>query len=148
MIEQRRYWCDSRARLRQVAEEIARLDVGIGRVAEIIIRPARKEKTVKQRGSLHFLLAEFALAYGITPGEAKEWFKRDYYGEDVKTIRVHGLDSLGRRRWRKVKIKTVQSTEDEDRAGYARVIDYLYQWAAEKEIVLTELRPPANYRSE
>ncbi len=147
MIEARRYWVDNRVRLRQVAEEIVRLDVGIGRVAEIVIRPARREKTPKQRGSLHFLLAEFALSYGISPGEAKEWFKRDYYGEDVRTIRVPAIDAHGRRRWKRLKIKTVQSTEDEDRAGYARVIDYLYLWAAEKEVVLPELRTPETHRS-
>ena len=147
MIEPRRYWVDSKARLRQVAEEIVRLDVGIGRVAEIVIRPARREKTIKQRGGFHFLLAEFALHYGITPGEAKEWFKRDYYGEDSKKIRIHALDKNGRRQWRTFVIKTVQSTEDEDGPGYGRMIDYLYQWAAEKEIVLTELRPPETHRS-
>lgn len=148
MIEPRRYWIDSRARLRQVAEEIMRLNVGEKHVAEIIIRQARKEKTITQRRALHFLLAEFALQHGITPGEAKAWFKRDYYGEDVKTIRVRYTDSLGRHRSRNVKIKTVQSTEDEDGPGYARLIDFLYQWAAEKEIVLPELKPrPANHRS-
>ncbi len=49
---------------------------------------------------------------------------------------------------KKVRITTVQSTEDEDGPGYGRLIDYLYQWAAEKEIVLSERRQPANSRSE
>lgn len=148
VIEPRRYWVDSKARLRQVADEVVRLDVGVGRVAEIIIRPARREKSTAQRGLFHSLLAEFALHYGIAPREAKEWFKLDYYGEDSKKVRIRALDKNGRRQWRTFVIKTVQSTEDEDGPGYGRLIDYLYLWAAEKEIVLTERRPPANYRSE
>lgn len=139
MIEARRYWVQSREHLRQIAAEVARLDVAPGRVAEIIIRPAKKEKTADQRGLFHALLAEVALHLGLTPREAKEWFKSDYYGEDVRTVTVHGQT---------FSVKTVQSTEDEDRAGYGRLIDYLHQWAAEKEIVLTERRQPAHLPQE
>lgn len=142
MIEPRRYWIDSKPQARRVAEELLRLDVGPQRVAEVIVRPARREKTTSQRGLLHTLLAEAALHLHITPREAKEWLKEDYYGVDSKLVSYKTQDRRGRWRKRTMVVETVQSTEDEDRAGYGRLIDYLYQWAAEKGIVLTERRLP------
>lgn len=139
MIQARRYWVQSREHLRQVAAEVARLDVAPGRVAEIIIRPAKREKSSDQRGLFHVLLAEAGLHLGLTPREVKEWFKADYYGEDVRTVTIHGQT---------FSIKTVQSTEDEDRAGYGRLLDFLFQWAAEKGIVLLDHRQPANLQEQ
>ncbi len=127
MIEVRRFWCSDRFRLRQVAEEIARLNVGDGHVAEIIIRPARREKTHDQRKLFHAVCGDVGLELGLTPGQVKEMVKQDFYG--FEKVRV------GRRVY-----KFVQSSEESDRAEYSRLVDFLYQWSAERGILVQDRR--------
>ena len=128
MIEARRYWITERPRLREVAADISRLDVGPGRAAEIIVRPLRTDKTHDQRKTWHVLVGELGTALGYTPREMKEVIKREYYGIDVVTLP------------RGARYEIVQSSEDEDRAGYARLIDFTLQFAAEQGIHL-EIKP-------
>jgi hypothetical protein len=135
LIEPRRYWAESRARLRQIAEEIVRLDVGEGRVAEILVRPARKEKTASQRGYWHAILEQFGQAVGYTRGQMKEVVKRQYYGVD--TIRFPSGASY----------EIVESSEYEDRAGYGRLIDFTLALAAEQGVRIEDPRPRFQNRS-
>jgi hypothetical protein len=128
MIETARYWIDSRNRAEMIAREIARLDVGPGRIAEVIIRPARKEKTADQRRLFHAICAEIGLAMGATPGQVKYAIKADFYG--LETFRVGEEVYVD-----------VQSSEDSDRAEYTRLIDHAYLWAAEREVVIQDRRP-------
>lgn len=127
MIETRHYLCDNRFRLRKVADEIMRLDVAEKHPAEIIVRPARKEKTHDQRKLFHAICGDIALELGLTPGQVKEMIKQDYYG--FEKIRV------GRRVY-----KFVQSSEESDREEYSRLIDYAYIWAAERGILIQDRR--------
>lgn len=128
MIETRNYLCDNRFRLQKVAEAIMCLDVSETHPAEIIIRPARREKTHDQRKLFHAICGDIGLEMGHTPGKVKMMVKQDYYG--FEKIRV------GRRVY-----KYVQSSEESDREEYSRLIDYAYQWAAEREILIQDRRP-------
>ena len=128
MIEPRRFWCDSKARLRAVADEILRLDVGEERIAEIIVRPARKEKTTSQRGYWHVVLDELGVELGYTRGQMKEIIKQEYYGADV--VRLPSGQTY----------EIVQSSEAEDREGYGRLIDFTLQVASEQGVTLRDPR--------
>lgn len=128
MIERRYFVITSREQARAVVEAIARLDVSEAHPAEIVIRPVRKEKTHDQRAAWHALLTEFGNAIGYTLREIKEVVKREYYGTDTVTL-PNGK-----------KIEIVQSSEDEDRDGYSRLMDFTLRFAAEQGIHL-EVRP-------
>jgi hypothetical protein len=128
VIEARTYWARSRHHCRQIADEIMRLDVGQGRIAEIIVRPPRKEKTHDQRKLFHAVCSDIGLELGLTPGQVKEMVKQDFYG--FEKIRV------GRRVY-----KFVQSSEESDRAEYSRLVDYTYIWSAERGVLVQDRRP-------
>lgn len=130
MIESRRFWVSEKARLREIAELILHLDVGECNAAEIIIRPPKKEKSTAQRGYWHVLLDDFAKSIGHSPREMKEIVKQEYYGSEVVTL------PTGQ------KYEILPSSEDEDRAGYGRLIDFTLQMAAEQGISLQDPRPP------
>lgn len=129
MIEPRRYWIDSRNRAEMIGREIARLEVGQGRIAEVIIRPARQEKTKDQRALFHAICSEVGLILGATPGQVKYAIKADFYGLD--TFRV-GEEVF----------VDVQSSEDSDRAEYSRLIDHAYLWAADRGVYVRDRRQP------
>ena len=130
MIETRRYRIDSPIKARQVASQVAALRVDQRHVAEVIIRPERREKTTNQRRLFHAICAEVALELGNTPGEVKMAIKEDFYGVDM--IKV------GEKVYR-----SVQSTEEEDGPGYGRLIDFAYIWAAERGVAVPDRRRPA-----
>jgi hypothetical protein len=90
------------------------------------------EKTGDQRRGFHYLCGEFGKEIGLTPGQAKHLVKVEFYGVEVKTIRGKPYEF-------------VQSSEDSDRAEYSRLIDFLYQFAAEQGCVLPDLRPKATH---
>ena len=130
MIESRRFWVREKAQLREIALVLAHLDVSDSSVAEIIIRPAKKEKTGSQRGYWHVVLDELARALGHTPREMKEIVKQEYYG--TTTVTLPGGQ----------KYEILPSSEDEDREGYGRLIDYTLQMAAEQGVHIADPRPP------
>jgi len=127
MIEPRRYYVDSRARLRKVMDEISHLDVGPERVAEIIVRAMRREKTHDQRALFHAICGDIGLEIGLTIGQVKRAVKVEFYGEDEFKI--------GDRTYREI-----QSSEDSDRAEYSRLIDFTMQWASENGILIQDRR--------
>lgn len=87
-----------------------------------------KEKTGDQRRGFHFLCGLFGNEIGLTPGQAKDLVKREFYGTEVVTIK-------GKR------YEVVQSSEESDRAEYSKLIDFLYVFASEQGCVLPDLRP-------
>lgn len=135
MIEPRRYWIASKERLAQVVREIERLDVGPGRVLEVIARPARKEKTVDQRRLFHAVCGDIGLELGNSPGQVKYAIKVDFYGLDE--FRVGDQTFFD-----------VQSSEESDRAEYSRLIDHAYLWAAERGVLIQDRRRPAETHKE
>ncbi len=110
MIQERRFWVDSYPHLRRVAEELGKLAFGTGDVIEIVVRPAWRDKTP-----------------GLTPGQVKAAIKEDFYGTDEFFV--------GNRKYR-----GVQSSEESDREEYSRLIDFAYQWAAEREVLIRDWR--------
>ena len=130
-MESRRFWIDSPARARAVAGEIVRLDVGPERVAEVIIRPARKEKTKDQRSLFHAICSDIGTELGNTPGQIKHAIKFDFYGTEEYRV---GEEIFFE----------VPSSEESDRAEYSRLIDHAYRWAAERGVLIQDRRPPRN----
>lgn len=129
MIPIRRFHVSDKAQLREIVSVLAMLDVGDGRTAEIIIRPLRKEKTGSQRAYWHVVLDEFGRAVGSTRAQMKEIVKQEYYGADVVTL------PSGR------EYEILPSSEDEDREGYGRLIDFTLQLAAEQGFPIRDPRP-------
>jgi hypothetical protein len=127
MIQERRFWVETRERLRRVLDELARIQPSPADVVEIIARSARREKTPEQRKLFHAICSDIGLEIGLTPGQVKAAIKEDFYGMDEFFV--------GNRRYR-----GVQSSEDSDRDEYSRLIDYAYQWAAEREVHIRDWR--------
>lgn len=124
----RRWRIDSQAKLKRVLNGIAAVVVDPHRPFEIVLREEYKDKTDAQRRLFHAIVADGARGVGLTPAEAKQAIKRDYYGWEVRT--VHG------RRY-----ELVQSSEDSDRAEYSGMIDYALMWFAEAGVVVQDRRP-------
>lgn len=95
---------------------------------EVIIRSPRKEKTATQRGLWHAIIGDIAKELGYTPAQMKQVIKTQYYGTDVIKL-PNGL-----------RVEVIQSSEDEDREGYARLIDFTMQLAAENGIIIQDRR--------
>lgn len=102
---------------------------------EVIVRPPKREKSRDQRALWHAIIGEMAAHMGHTPAEVKFIIKSEYYGTTVVTL------PGGQ------KYAVVQSSEDEDRQGYTRLIDYTMQFAAENGIPIQDRRQPENRRT-
>jgi hypothetical protein len=124
-----RFIVDSAVRLRQVFAQLAELPVSRERPLEIVIRSPRKDKTHDQRKLWHAVLADIALDTGYTPAQIKTLIKEDYYGRDRLTL------ANGRT------FEVLPSSEDEDRSGYSRLIDFTYDFCAQNDISIPERRP-------
>jgi len=127
VIQERRFWVDSYPHLRRVAEELGKLAFGTGDVIEIVVRPAWRDKTPDQRKLFHAICTDIGLEVGLTPGQVKAAIKEDFYGTDEFFV--------GNRKYR-----GVQSSEESDREEYSRLIDFAYQWAAEREVLIRDWR--------
>ena len=124
----RRWRIDSQGKLLRVLGALRSLVVDQGRPFEILVRSERSDKTHDQRKLFHALCAEGGPQVGLTPGEAKQAIKRDFYGFEVRE--VHG------RRY-----ELVQSSEDSDRPEYSGLIDFAYRWFAEAGVYIPDSRP-------
>jgi hypothetical protein len=91
---------------------------------ELEIRPRRREKTNKQRGTWHALLTEWGKALGYTMPEMKCVAKRELMGTHWIKL-PNGKD-----------YEVFPSSEDEDRFGYAELIDGTLRIAAESGVLL------------
>ena len=124
----RRWRIDSQVKLSRVLGALTAVRVNPRHPMELVLREERKEKTADQRRLFHAICAEGAPQVGLTPAEAKQAVKRDFYGYEVRE--VHG------RRY-----ELVQSSEDSDRPEYSGLIDYAYQWFAEAGVYIPDRRP-------
>lgn len=75
-------------------------------------------KTHDQRKKFHAMCRDIGLHIGETPGKIKEAIKADFFGMDEYKI--------GNKWYRAVK-----PSEQAERAEYADLITFTYQWAAE-----------------
>lgn len=91
---------------------------------ELWIGPARQEKTPKQRKTWHALLTEFGKAIGHTMPEMKIVVKREILGSSWIKM-PNGKD-----------YEIIPSSEDEERYGYANLIDQTLRIAAENGVLL------------
>ena len=114
--------------LRQVSAQLLSLAVSNDHRLEVYIRPATREKTHDQRKLWHAVLNDMALETGYTPAQIKAIVKAEYYGPD-KFKMPDGST-----------FEAIQSSEDEDRAGYSRLIDFTYQFCADHEINIADRR--------
>lgn len=80
------------------------------------LRKPTKEKTAAQRSLWHAVIGDIAEKVGLTPREVKDSVKKDYWGAKPP------------------------STEKLDRDEYGKLIDYTYQWAAEREVYIPDRR--------
>lgn len=94
---------------------------------EVIVREERVEKTAPQRALFHAACSDLAPLLGLTPGQTKLRVKAAFYGVDVKT--ENG-----------VYVALVPSSESSDREEYSRLIDHVYQFAAEGGFELPDRR--------
>ncbi len=120
---------ESKAKMTVVIGDLARLYPSPINIVEVIVRSPRREKTSNQRGYWHVLLDQLGQELGYQRPKMKEIVKQEYYGIDVDVL------PNGQR------YETVQSSEDEDRAGYGRLIDFTLQFAAEQGYYLQDPRP-------
>lgn len=125
---QREWIIDSQDKLRRVLGGLSALVVNPKFPFELILREQRKDKTTKQRNLFHAICAEGGPKVGLTPGEAKQAVKRDFYGYEVRSVQ-------GRR------YELIQSSEDSDREEYSGLIDYAYQWFSEAGVYVPDRRP-------
>ena len=124
----RRWRIDSREKWRQVLRALLEFEVDFRRhPIELVAREERMEKTPDQRRLFHAVCADLAPQLGLTPGQAKQLVKAEFYGVDHKTV-------AGRT------YEFTRSSEDSDREEYSRLIDFAYQWGAENGIVIAERR--------
>lgn len=112
-----------------MAREIAALQASAERPVEIVVRAPSKEKSHDQRKLWHAMLAEIAVGTGYTPSQVKNLLKSEYYGVD--RVRLPDGSSFD----------VVASSEDEDRRGYSRLIDFTIQFCAEHGVNVSDRRP-------
>ena len=122
----RYFIADSPARLRSVAAVVVGLSASKELPLEIVVREPRREKSHDQRKLWHAMLAEIALDLGYTPGQVKQLIKSEYYG--VERVRLPDGATY----------EIIQSSEDEDRAGYSRLIEFTMQFCAEHGVNIQE----------
>lgn len=122
----RYFLANSPERLRRVLAELSRLPASPARPLEVVVRQVRPRKTAEQRGLWHALLREMAAATGYTPGQMKEVVKREYYGPE----RIRFPDGGER--------ETTPSSEEEDREGYSRLIEFTIAFAHEHGVDVTD----------
>ena len=125
----RHFIADSPARLRRIAQEIVALNATAEHPVEVIVRAPRKEKTGDQRRLWHAMLAEVSVGTGYTPGQVKNLIKSEYYG--VERVRLPDGSSFD----------VIASSEEEDRAGYSRLINFTIQFCAEHGVNINDRRP-------
>lgn len=95
---------------------------------EVSVRSPRKEKTHNQRKLWHAVLDEFGKELGYTRPQMKIVVKRLYYGSEWVTL----PDGT--------KHEVIEESENEDRAGYGRLIDFTLQLAAEQNVPIRDPR--------
>jgi hypothetical protein len=115
---------NSREKLMRVLSILSSLLVSQKDDIEIEVRPRRREKTNKQRGTWHALLTEFGKELGYTMPQMKDVVKRELMGSEFITM-PNGK-----------KYEVFASSEDEDRFGYADLIDGTLRIAAEQGVLL------------
>lgn len=125
----KRSWrIDSQDKLRRVLGGLSAVVVNPRYPMELVLREEMKDKTHDQRKLFHAICAEGAPQVGLTPGEAKQAVKRDFYGYEVRSVQ-------GRR------YELVQSSEDSDRKEYSGLIDFAFQWFSEAGVYVPDRRP-------
>lgn len=76
-------------------------------------------KTHEQRKLFHKLCEQIGNHVGLTLRQVKEAIKEDYFG--VETYEINGKT-----------YERVTSSEEPSRQGYSALIEFAYQWAAER----------------
>jgi hypothetical protein len=114
---------NSRVRLHQVLGQLANFLIKPTDDYELEIRKVSKSKTAKQRGTWHMLLTEWGKELGYTMPEMKNVAKRELMG--TRWITVSGKN-----------YEIFPSSEDEDKFGYAALIDGTLRLAAESGVLL------------
>ena len=115
---------NSRQRLLAVLSQLSSFLIQETDDWEIVVRKARKEKTHQQRKTWHALLTEFGQALGYTMPQMKQVVKREIFGAEWIKL-PNGKE-----------VEVIQSSEDEDRHGYANLIDHTLRIAAENGVLL------------
>lgn len=127
-MEPRRFVVNAPDRLRALLASLMALPVSVERPLEFIVREPRREKSHEQRKLWHAMLDDMGRSMGHTPGEMKQIVKAEYYGvERIKLPNGHVVE-------------VIQSSEEEDRAGYSRLVDFTTRFAAENGITLQDQR--------
>ena len=80
-------------------------------------------KTDPQRKKFHALCRDIGLELGETPGKVKEAIKQDFFGLDEYKIGD---------KW----YRAVKPSESADKPEYSQLIEFAYQWAAERGVVI------------
>lgn len=115
---------NSREKLMRVLSQLANLMVMPDDDLELTIGPRRKAKTHLQRKTWHALLTDFGRELGYTMPQMKAVVKQILLG--TEWVRLPDGTSH----------EITQSSEDEDRYGYARLIDDTIRIADEQGVVL------------
>ena len=108
--------------------------VNLDKSVEVVIRQHRKSRTDEQRGGFHFLCETLGNRLGYTQGEIKDMVKQHVYG-------VHEV-TVGERVYLVTESSEVnEDGEPRDTLDYGRLIDGIYNLAAEAGEVLPILDP-------
>lgn len=114
----RRWLIDSGEKLSSVLTELAAMRPLVKNKPLVLeIRQKREEKTPAQRALWHAVIGDFAEKLGLSPRETKELIKTEYWGKREKV-----------------------STEKLDRVEYGKLIDFTYQYAAERDVFIPDRR--------
>ncbi len=82
------------------------------------------DKSHEQRKKWHAMLTEIGNQVGATMGQVKHAIKVEFYG-----LEDYELDGKA--------YTFVQSSEESKKGEYSRLIEYTYQWAAERGLTVT-----------
>jgi hypothetical protein len=124
----RHFFIDSPERLKAVMGVIARdLPFSKKKPLEVVVREPLKDKSHDQRKLFHAVCAEAAPHLGLTPNEAKQMIKAEFYGVEKRVVGGRSYEFI-------------QGSEETGKEEYSRLIDFAYQFLAQQEIALQDHR--------
>lgn len=146
MAWERRFRIASREKWLTILAALREMSVNFSEhPAQLIVRSERIPIQGWRRRLFHAVCSDVAPLWGVSPGEAKERVKTDFYGAEIvaekgrlepdEVIEFQRLLSkLGHY------TLVLQSSEDSDDEEYARLVEHLYQMAAESGFHIPDRR--------